>query len=104
MNGKRWNGKGYKIDRKFDFEIKDGNGKGKEYYDNDVLKFEGEYKNGQRNGQGKKYFKDGLLKFEGEYKNNRKWNGKQYLYNIYGEKCCLYNYIEGWKHYNKDQL
>ena len=33
LNGKRWNGKGYNKDGIIDFEIKDGNGKGKEYYD-----------------------------------------------------------------------
>ena len=31
------------------FEIKEGNGKVKEYYDDDELKFEGEYLNGERN-------------------------------------------------------
>ena len=30
------------------------NGKGKEYYDNNKLKFEGEYLNGERNGKRKR--------------------------------------------------
>ena len=34
LNGKRWNGKVYDKDGYIEFEIKDGNGKGKEYYDN----------------------------------------------------------------------
>ena len=34
-------------------ELKNMNGKGKEYYDNGKLKFEGEYLNGERNGKGK---------------------------------------------------
>ena len=38
LNGKKWNGIG------------------KEYYENNFLKFEGEYKNGLRNGNGKEYF------------------------------------------------
>ena len=48
MNGKRWNGKG------------------KEYIFN-RLEFEGEYINGNR--KGKEYFYDGKLIFEGEYLN-----------------------------------
>ena len=31
LNGKRWNGKGYNYEGKEEFEIKSGNGKGKEY-------------------------------------------------------------------------
>ena len=37
------------------FEIKNGKGKIKEYYDNGRLLFEGEYLNGLRNGKGKEY-------------------------------------------------
>ena len=29
--------------------------------------FEGEYLNGERNGKGKEYYDNGKLKFEGEY-------------------------------------
>ena len=48
-------------------------GKGKEYYDNGKLKFEGEYLNGIRwNGKGKRYNKKGKLIYESEYKNG-KW-------------------------------
>ena len=54
----------------------DINGKGKEYYWNGNLKFEGEYLNGKRNGKGKEYTEN--LIFEGEYKNVLKWNGKGY--------------------------
>ena len=42
---------------------------------NDVLLFEGEYKNGKRNGKGKEYNKYGDLIFEGEFKNGKRWNG-----------------------------
>ena len=42
-------------------------GKGKEYYKNGKLKFEGEYLNGKRNGKGKEYDSNGHLIFEGEY-------------------------------------
>ena len=34
--------------------------------------------NGQKNGKGKEYYRDGSLMFEGEYKNGLKWNGKGY--------------------------
>ena len=42
--------------------------------------FEGEYKNGRLNGKGKEYYSNGELRFEGEYLNNKKWNGKLYEY------------------------
>ena len=40
--------------------------------------FEGEYLNGDRNGKGKEYYDNGKLKFEGEYLNGKIWNGKGY--------------------------
>ena len=52
------------------------NGKGKEYYSNGEIKFEGEYLFGSRSN-GKEYIK-GKLEFEGEYDNECKWNGKGY--------------------------
>ena len=57
-------------------EIKNGNGKFKEYYDNDNLHYEGEYINGKINGHGKEYNEEGILIFEGEYLNGKKWKGK----------------------------
>ena len=57
------------------------NGKGKEYYLNGKLKFEGEYSNGERNGEGKGYA-NGKLIFECEYKNGkRNGKGKEYYNN-----------------------
>ena len=53
-----------------------------DYYDNDELKFEGEYLKGERNGKGKEYYENGNLLFEGEYLNGKK-NGKGKEYNIY---------------------
>ena len=40
--------------------------------------FEGEYIQGKRNGKGKEYYDNGKLKFEGEYLNGKNWNGKGY--------------------------
>ena len=37
------------------------NGKGKEYYNDGILNFEGEYLNNERNGNGKEYYEDGKL-------------------------------------------
>ena len=54
------------------------NGKGKDYYDIDKLKFEGEYLNGERNGKGKEYYNDGELEFVGEYLKGKKWTGTGY--------------------------
>ena len=40
--------------------------------------FEGEYLNGLKNGKGKEYYKNGQIEFEGEYLYDRKWTGKGY--------------------------
>ena len=82
--GKIWNGKGYDINGKLEFEVKDGNGKGKEYQicSGNII-FEGEYLNGIRNGKGKEYYNDYddlVLKFEGEYLNGKEWKGKEYYH------------------------
>ncbi len=45
---------------KNNFEFKEGNGKGKEYYSDDKLRFEGEYLNGERSN-GKGYNPEGKL-------------------------------------------
>ena len=42
LNGERWNGKGYNINGKMEFEIKNGKGNIKEYDYDGKLKFEGE--------------------------------------------------------------
>ena len=55
--------------------IKEKNDIRKEYYDNDKLKYEGEYLIGKRISKGKEYDSNGLLIFEGEYLNGFK-NGK----------------------------
>ena len=48
-------------------------GKCKEYIINtSIVIFEGEYLNRKRNGKGKEYYKNGKLKFEGEYFNGKR--------------------------------
>ena len=46
--------------------------KGKNYYNNGKIRFEGEYLNGERNGKGKEYDWYGNLVFEGEYLNGNR--------------------------------
>ena len=76
LNGLKWNGKGYDINKNIAYELNNGKGYVKLYYDYGVLKFEGEYLYGNRYGKGKEYNYDGQLIFEGEYQNGKKWNGK----------------------------
>ena len=77
MEKKKWKGKEYYDDGKLLFEGEYLNGKrngiGKVYdYWNGKLIFEGEYLNGERNGIGKEYNEDGKKIFEGEYLNGKK--------------------------------
>ena len=58
----------------FEGEYLDGKryGKGKEYKDF-VMIFEGEYLNNERwNGKGKEYYYDGSLKYDGKYLNEKR--------------------------------
>ena len=50
------------------------NGKGKEYYTNGKLKFDGIYLNGLKNGEGKEYNNNEKLIFEGVYKDGMEKN------------------------------
>ena len=73
LYNKKYNGKGYDANGNIIYELKNGTGKVKEYYDDGELKFEGEYSNGKRNGQGKEYYIWSYeLKFEGEYLNGER--------------------------------
>ena len=97
IEGKRWNGNGYNINSKKEFEIKDGNwhikeyddsgelyfeeinGIGKEYDYSSNLIFERKYLKGEKIRKGKEYYDDGNLKNEGEYLNGkRNREGKEY--------------------------
>ena len=125
INGIRWNGKGYDENGNISYELKNGDGKVKEYNDNGELLFEGEYLNGLRNGKGKDYFfgklifegeylngerngkgkefdDRGYLIFEGEYLNGIKWNGNGYHYDK-----IIYQIKDGkgyFKEYKYDKL
>ena len=54
------------------------NGYGKEYYNDDKFKFEGEYFNGKRSGIEKIYYDNGQIKIESEYIDDKLWNMKEY--------------------------
>ena len=75
---KKWNGKGYDKNGNIIYELVNGNGTIKQYNQENILIYEGEYLNGIKNGKGKEY-QYGKLIYEGEYlngKRNRK--GKEY--------------------------
>ena len=84
LYNEKWNGKGFDEYGNIIYELKNGNGKIKEYDYKGKLEFEGEYLNGLRNGKGKEYYENGNLKFEGEYLNNKK-NGKGKKYDDNGK-------------------
>ena len=52
---KKWNGLGYDENGKILYQIKNGNGKVKEYFPNGNIKYEGEYKKGKKEGKGTEY-------------------------------------------------
>ena len=79
-NGIRWIGVEYDYDENIINKINYEEELYKEYYKNELKKFEGESINGKKNGKGKEFFNNGnnKLMFEGYYLNNKKWNGKGY--------------------------
>ena len=79
VSGIKWTGKGYNENNEIEYEIKDGCGFIKEYFNN-ILIYEGEYLKGKRNGIGKEYNKiTGDLMYEGEFKDGkRNGKGKEY--------------------------
>ena len=66
---RKFNGKGYEEKGNVSYELNNGFGKVKDYFlSNEKLSFEGEYLNGLLNGRGKVYYGNGILKYEGEWK------------------------------------
>ena len=61
LNGIKWNGKGYGLDKKIIFELKQGKGFIKEKY-SDLYFHEGECSDGKINGKGKKEYNNGICK------------------------------------------
>ena len=79
INGKMYEGKIYDNKLKKIMELKHGKGVIKEYNDYcSFIIFEGENLNGKRNGKGKEYYYNNKIKFDGEYSYGRRWNGNMY--------------------------
>ena len=83
LQGKKWNGKGYNKNGNILYELKDGNGYIREYfeYEYELLKFECQIRNGELNGKGKENSIFCQPIFEGDYLNGNKWNGIGYNIN-----------------------
>ena len=89
-----WDGKGYDKNKKNVFTINKGNGFIKEFNDDGILIYEGEYINGMRNGKGKQYDKDGKIIYEGEFKDGKR-HGKGKLFDEEGKIIYEGNFISG---------
>ena len=96
------NGQGYDTNNNIIYELKKGKGYVKEYENNDILVFEGEYINGVRNGKGKEYDKlSGRLIYDGEYSNGlRNGKGKDYYYDIFKGKYIYGHRLTGKRYIN----
>ena len=70
--GKVWNIKEYDINNNIINELKEGKGYLKLYNKNNILLKECEFINGLQNGKGKEYYDNGKLEFEGEFLNEKK--------------------------------
>jgi len=103
LNGNKWNGKGYELEGKKRYELKEGKGFLKEYYSDGTIKFEGYYLNGERNGKGKEYHKNGKIKYDGEFIDGKR-NGYGIKYNTQGEVIFEGEYLYGHKKKGKYYL
>ena len=86
-------------------ELINDNEKIKEFdNNNNNLKFEIEYINDTKNGKGKEYYANGRIKFEGVYVDDKQWKGKESTFDINGflqsEKDFVNGKIEKQKDYN----
>ena len=97
LYGKKWNCIIYAPKNNNIYEIKNGKGSVKEYYDDGNLFFEGGYLDGEKNGNGREYDWKGNLIFEGEYFFNRRWNGKLNKYSTNSKLISEIEYINGRK-------
>ena len=79
LNGKEWIGTSYDPFGNKRYELKNNDNFCQEYNFRGILIFEGECLNKKRNGKGKEYYNDGKLRFEGEYLYDYKLRGKFYI-------------------------
>ena len=71
--------------------------KGKIYYDNGKIKFDGNYLNGKI-WKGKNYNNEGKLIFDGEFVNGQRLKGKEIEYNINGKMIYDGGLLNGKRH------
>ena len=102
-NGYKLLGKGYDNDGNIIYEINNKLGKGKDYYYDGILQYEGEFIDGERNGIGKEYSEKGKLIFEGEYKKDER-NGYGREYNSDDELEFEGEYINGKKKWKRKRI
>ena len=69
FHDKKWNGKGYDINGNIAYELKNGNGYVKKYYESGELKRKYEYLNGEKNGKEYNYDENGKIESEKQYLN-----------------------------------
>ena len=91
---KKKSGKGYDENGNIIYEINNGTGNVKIYYD-DKLFYEGELLNYKKHGKGKEYNFDEELLFEGEYLNGKRWNGRGKEYDLHDELVFEGEYLKG---------
>ena len=103
-SGKKWEGKGYNEHGNEIYKIENGKGTIREFYENDIPKFQSEYNKGELHGKAKEVYysesKKEIVKFEGDYLFGNKWNGKGYfiynnkqIYLIKNGKCFFQEYF-----------
>ena len=93
---KKFDGVGYDTNGNVLYELKNGNGKVREYDKYNVLIFEGEYLDSKKNGKGKEYNSEGKIEYEGEFLNGKR-NGKGKEYFL-GKLSYEGEYLNGKKH------
>jgi antitoxin component YwqK of YwqJK toxin-antitoxin module len=98
--GKRWNGIGYDNYGNKIYELKNGCGIVKEYNEDGILLYDGEYKNGVKYGLGKEYNIEKELIYDGSYINGKRSKGKGKEYNFSGRLKYEGEYLNGEWHGN----
>ena len=91
LKRKIWNGKGYNNKGIEEYEISKGKGNIKEFNNEGILLYEGEYLDGLREGKGKEYYPNGNLKYDGCFSRGAP-HGQRKEYDFLGRLI-----FEGWK-------
>ena len=97
LDGNKLIGKEYGKKRKNFNVINDKKKLYNKYNENNTLKFKNSYINGLIQGKGKQYYGNGKIKFEGEYLFSKKWNEKdndkdKNIYDLYIDYNSIFTY------------